>query len=226
MFLGAVAVLGAGVRVVRAGGASAVGAQPELERQAQAADSSARAGRSGRGGRPVGRGRGSPGRKPGPFDSASAHSRDTVPPQVGAGPLDRRGYVNGKLDLDVATAAQINALPGVSATMARRIVLDRAMRGPFVTRDGLRRVTGVGPAFLSKIDSLIVFTGTVAQPSVSDTVIARNRKVRAKPPTRPVAPRTTGPRPTPSPPGVSDSCSPDPESAASPLPAWSTPVQR
>ena len=64
--------------------------------------------------------------------------------------------------------------------MARRIVIDRTLRGPFVTRDGLRRVTGVGPAFLSKIDSLVTFTGTVTQPSASDTVIARNRKVRGQ----------------------------------------------
>ena len=183
VFLGAVAVLGAGVRVVRASGASAVGEQPALERQAQAADSSARAGRSsggGRsGGRPGGRGRGARGRS-GTLDSARSRARDTVPTQGGAAPFDRRGYFNGKLDLDVASAAQIDALPGVSATMARRIVIDRTLRGPFVTRDGLRRVTGVGPAFLSKIDSLITFTGTVTQPSASDTVIARNRKVRAE----------------------------------------------
>jgi len=189
MFLGAVAVLGAGVRVVRASNASAAGPQPELERQVQAADSSARAGRSARGGRSGGRGRGSRGRNAAPLDSAAA--------QAGSGSMDRRGYVNGKLDLDVASAAQIDALPGVSATMARRIVLDRALRGPFVTRDGLRRVTGVGPAFLSKIDSLVTFSGTVTQPSASDTIIGRTRKVRAKPATRPEARRTAGPRPTP-----------------------------
>ena len=225
MFLGAVAVLGAGVRVVRASAAS-VGPQPELERQAHAADSAAHAGRQqGRGGRSGGRGRGSRGRG-GPRDSVSSRVPDTLPPQTGIGALDRRGYFNGKLDLDVATAAQIDALPGVSATMARRIVVDRTLRGPFVTRDGLRRVPGVGPSFLAKIDSLITFTGTVAQPSATDTAIARNRKVRAKPATRPAAPRTTGPRPTPSPLEVSDSCSLDPESAAFPQPASSALVQR
>src|SRR5215813_2457469 len=49
LFLGVVAVLGAGVRVVRAAnGRAATGAQPALEQQSQAADSAARAGRGGR----------------------------------------------------------------------------------------------------------------------------------------------------------------------------------
>jgi hypothetical protein len=69
--------------------------------------------------------------------------------------------------------------------MAKRIVADRMMRGPFVTRDGLRRVPGVGPAFLAKIDSLVTFSGTVVQPSASDTVIARVGKPRSKRASRP-----------------------------------------
>jgi Helix-hairpin-helix motif len=200
VFLGTVAVLGAAVRVVRASARPTAGEQPELEHQVQAADSSWRAGRGGRAGRGArsgGRGRGGRGRGAVKPDSGTqAMAQGT--PQSGDGALDRRGYINGKLDLDVATAAQINALPGVSATMARRIVLDRAMRGPFITRDGLRRVTGAGPAFVARIDSLVTFTGTVVQPSASDTVIARTRKVRAKPVRRPAAPRTAVPRPTPS----------------------------
>jgi competence ComEA-like helix-hairpin-helix protein len=93
-------------------------------------------------------------------------------------PADRRGYIGAKLDLDVATLAQIDSLPGVTPLMARRIVLDRIAHGPFVTRDGLRRVSGVGQVFLSKIDSLITFSGTVKMPSADDTVPSRARRGR------------------------------------------------
>ena len=105
MFFGTVAVLGAGVRVVRANSTPSVGQQPELQRQRQAADSSARAGRAGRAARPA-RGRG---RASGPRRGVAPDSQ-----RVGVGALDRRGYFNGKLDLDVATAQQMDALPGVN----------------------------------------------------------------------------------------------------------------
>lgn len=225
VFLGFVAVLGAGVHVVRASGEAPNGSQPALEHQAQAADSAARAGRSGRGGRGRGRGRGGGGNRRVVADSATRGRADSTQ-SPGAGALDRRGYVNGKLDLDIATAAQIDALPGMSATMARRIVLDRALRGPFVTKDGLRRVTGVGPSLLAKIDTLVTFSGTFTQPSPTDTVIARNRKVRPKTSTRPAAPRTRVPPPAPSLPEDADTCSPDPVSAASSPPTSSMPAHR
>ena len=185
MFLGAVAVLGAGVRVLRASGASAHGPQPALDRQQQAADSAARAARAGRAGdrgRSSGRGRGSSGRrKTGRGASSSSGQAGSGKQPAGQGPLDRPGYFNGKLDLDVATLSQIDSLPGVSPAMAKRIVIDRMMRGPFVTRDGFKRVTGVGPKFLAKIDSLVTFTGTVVQPNPADTIMARTRRVRVKP---------------------------------------------
>lgn len=187
VFLGAIAVLGAGVRVVRANSASADAAQPGLERQTKSADSAAQAARDKQS---TGRGRSSS-RAPAKRRSSGGRAK-TKPgeamPKYGDGPFDRPGYINGKLDLDVATAAQIDSLPGVGSTMAKRIVLDRAMRGPFVTRDGLRRVSGVGPAFLRKIDSLITFSGTVRQPSPTDTALVRNRAARGrllKPPAEP-----------------------------------------
>ncbi|HEY7393239.1 MAG TPA: helix-hairpin-helix domain-containing protein, partial [Gemmatimonadaceae bacterium] len=98
--------------------------------------------------------------------------------RAASGLLDHPGYVGGKLDLDVATAAQIDSLPGVGPTMAKRIAVDRMKRGPFVTRDGFRRVPGVGPAFLARIDSLVVFSGTVRFPTDADTIIPRARRPR------------------------------------------------
>lgn len=186
LFLGAVAVLGAGVRVVRAAnGRSATGVQPALEQQSQAADSAARAGR-GRGGRTSGaKGKGSGAKQDTTGRRSTRASRDSISAgeraaraRAASGLLDHPGYVGGKLDLDVATAAQIDSLPGVGPTMAKRIVVDRMKRGPFVTRDGFRRVPGVGPAFLARIDSLVVFSGTVRFPTEADTVIPSRRRPR------------------------------------------------
>jgi DNA uptake protein ComE-like DNA-binding protein len=174
MFIGVVAVLGAGVRVVRAAsGASTSAAQPALDRQMTAADSAAKASRLAKQGtarpqqgvhRPRSR----------QIADSAKRARDSTA-RTGAGQHDRRGYIAGKLDLDVATLAQIDSLPGVTPLMARRIVLDRMARGPFVTRDGLRRVSGVGQIFLSRIDSLITFSGTVHMPEPADTAPPRRR---------------------------------------------------
>jgi competence protein ComEA len=176
MFVSTVAVLGAAVRVVRAAkGDPKLAVQPALERQAKAADSAAHAGRA-RGTNRLQQGRGRGGR--GRVVDSTKRTRDTIA-RASAGLFDRPGYIGTKLDLDVATLTQIDSLPGVTALMARRIVLDRIAHGPFVTRDGLRRVSGVGQFFLSRIDSLVTYSGTVKQPTAADTAPPRFRRVRA-----------------------------------------------
>jgi competence protein ComEA len=82
------------------------------------------------------------------------------------------------LDLDVATAAQIDSLPGVTPLMARRIVADRIARGPFLSMNGLERVSGVGRLFIQKIDTLVTFSGTYRFPAATDTVIKKRKKKR------------------------------------------------
>ncbi|MGH7620347.1 MAG: ComEA family DNA-binding protein [Gemmatimonadaceae bacterium] len=180
MFIGAVAVLGAAVRVVRAANdGESPRSQPALAHQLQAADSAAKAGRS-YGGRGARQGTGRGARSRAPTDTLK-RKRDSLE-RVNRSPLDRPGYIGGKLDLDVATVAQIDSLPHVSRLMARRIVLDRMAHGPFVTRDGLRRVSGAGPIFLMQIDSLVAFSGTMRMPSPADTAGALSRKPRARVP--------------------------------------------
>lgn len=178
MFIGAVAVLGAAVRVVRAASANGPATvQPALDRQVKAADSAAHASRGGTsspGRGRQGRGRGARARS---ASDTSKRVRDSIA-RAQRARLDRPGYIGGKLDLDVATLAQIDSLPGVSLLMARRIIFDRIAHGPFVTRDGLRRVSGVGQIFLSRIDSLITFSGVVRMPSAADTAAPPSRKGR------------------------------------------------
>jgi predicted flap endonuclease-1-like 5' DNA nuclease len=207
VFLGAVAVLGAGVRVSRAAsrGDASPTEQAALDRQMASADSAATAGRATGGAKRSGGRGGRRAVRPREWSSDSAFS----PPDTGQGKPARRkageartgpGYVNGKLDLDVATAAQIDSLPGVTPTMAKRIAADRMKRGPFLNLDGLRRVSGVGPSLAKWLDTLVTFSGAYTQGAAQDSTIrARPRKSRrGGGAMRPAAQRTRGPPPAPS----------------------------
>lgn len=57
----------------------------------------------------------------------------------------------GGLEMDRATAADWERLPGIGPSLAARIVADRAERGPFQTPEGLLRVRGIGPRTLDRI---------------------------------------------------------------------------
>jgi DNA uptake protein ComE-like DNA-binding protein len=188
VFVGAIAVLGAGVRVMRAAtGGKSVAAQPALEHQLAAADSARM--QQGRGRSAAKRGKGGGRRGRGASDSS-----------------DQRPPTKSKLDLDVATAAQVDLLPGVTPMMARRIVADRMMRGPFMSKDGLRRVPGVGPRLMQQLDTLITFSGTFAPSSPADTVIVPRKKMRARSAMPPVVLRKSAPPRAPSLRGAADSC--------------------
>lgn len=54
------------------------------------------------------------------------------------------------LDLNAATAQQLQTLPGIGAKMAERILAERAKRF-FASVDELRRVGGIGPKTLEKL---------------------------------------------------------------------------
>lgn len=82
------------------------------------------------------------------------------------------------MDLDVATATQIDSLPGISPTLSKRIVLDRIAHGPFASLEKLRRVKGVSAALVQRIDSLVTFSGTIRAGDPADTVIIKPQSKR------------------------------------------------
>ena len=61
----------------------------------------------------------------------------------------------GPVDINTATAAQLDALPGVGPATAAAIVQDRAAHGPFRSVDDLGRVRGIGPAKLAQLHDLV-----------------------------------------------------------------------
>lgn len=81
-------------------------------------------------------------------------------------PVERPGPV----DLDVATAAEIESLRHIGPALARRIVADRDSFGPFGSREGLLRVKGIGPSMVEKLDSNVTFS---LLPRPNNTVIPR-----------------------------------------------------
>jgi competence protein ComEA len=94
----------------------------------------------------------------------------------------------GPVDLDVAGAKEIEALRHIGPTLAKRIVADRDSFGPFGSLEGLRRVKGVGPSMVAKLDSSVTFS---LVPRPRNTVISRPSelpKARRKPHRRDMRP--------------------------------------
>ena len=55
------------------------------------------------------------------------------------------------LDLNAASAAELDALPGIGPVLAARIVEHRRRQGPFRSVEELRSVPGIGPKLLARL---------------------------------------------------------------------------
>jgi competence protein ComEA len=64
------------------------------------------------------------------------------------------------IDINTASAAEFDRLPGIGPAYAERIVLDRDANGPFDGVDDLVRVKGIGPKKLEKIRPFVRAGGT------------------------------------------------------------------
>jgi len=76
---------------------------------------------------------------------------DGVAAATGGGGAQAASPGSGKVDINSATAEQLDALPGIGPATAAKIVSDRTSNGPFRNVDDLMRVPGIGP---SKFDAL------------------------------------------------------------------------
>ncbi len=58
--------------------------------------------------------------------------------------------------VNLASAAELERLPGIGPVLAKKIVDHREANGPFARAEDLLRVSGIGPSTLSAIRDLIV----------------------------------------------------------------------
>src|SRR5207237_7727044 len=77
-------------------------------------------------------------------------------PAAAASVAAQGGSTAAPLQLSVATAEQLDALPGVGPATAAKIVAYRQEHGPFRAVDDLVGVPGLGPAKLAAITDLVV----------------------------------------------------------------------
>ncbi len=55
------------------------------------------------------------------------------------------------IDLNTATAAEMDALPGIGPALAERVVAHRAQHGRFRSVDELEKVPGIGPSLVARV---------------------------------------------------------------------------
>jgi competence protein ComEA len=77
-----------------------------------------------------------------------------VPPTAPAGPPGAPAP-GAPIDLNTATATQLDQLPGVGPVLAQRIVDYRTQHGGFRSTDELRQVSGIGDAKFADLKNLV-----------------------------------------------------------------------
>ncbi|WP_249523419.1 ComEA family DNA-binding protein [Modestobacter marinus] len=68
-----------------------------------------------------------------------------------AGPTGGAVVGGAPLDLNSATVAELDALPGIGPVLAQRIVDHRTVHGPFTSVERLDDVSGIGPAIFAEL---------------------------------------------------------------------------
>lgn len=73
----------------------------------------------------------------------------------GAASRRQRGDAAELIDVNRASAKELEALPGIGPALAGRIIASREADGRFRTVDELQRVAGIGPALLQRLRPLV-----------------------------------------------------------------------
>ena len=65
------------------------------------------------------------------------------------------GASDGKVNINVASSAELEALPGIGSATAEKIISSRQVEGPFTSPEELKRVSGIGDKKYAAIADLI-----------------------------------------------------------------------
>ena len=74
---------------------------------------------------------------------------------TGTGTAAEGGTASGLVDLNSATVADLDGLPGIGPVLAQRILDHREEQGPFGSVEELDDVSGIGPALYAEISPLV-----------------------------------------------------------------------
>jgi competence ComEA-like helix-hairpin-helix protein len=176
LFLAAVAVLGIGARLAGTeaeGPAATVESRRALARQIAAVDSARADQERRKRERKGGEGRADRRRRTGTLAMESGAARDAPP--LPAGPVD----------VDRASAEELERLPGIGPALARRIVEERDRDGPFGSAAALERVRGIGPKLVGRLRDRVTFSGVPRLPGAdggSLRTAPAERRARRPPP--------------------------------------------
>ena len=83
---------------------------------------------------------------------------ETSPPVTSLAGISRAATVDscgGLMDLNAASSAQLDTLPGIGLVRANDIVAYREQNGPFSSIETITEISGIGPATLEKIRELV-----------------------------------------------------------------------
>ncbi len=72
---------------------------------------------------------------------------------------DTRPYIDGKINVNAATADDLMLLPGIGTELANRIVEYRSKNGPFKNIYELTNINGIGDSNLNKIKEYLTVGG-------------------------------------------------------------------
>ncbi len=85
-----------------------------------------------------------------------ADGEQVVVPVRGAAAVAAGALPTAPLDLNSASAEQLDALPGIGPATAAKIVAYRQAHGPFRSVDGLDAVPGIGPSRIEQLKGLVI----------------------------------------------------------------------
>src|SRR5207247_2271571 len=86
------------------------------------------------------------------FEKTSGQAAKSV--KIEKAPSSKLAALTELIDINRATVAELQKLPGIGPKMSQRIADEREKR-PFASVDELRRVSGIGPKTLDKLKPLV-----------------------------------------------------------------------
>ena len=101
--------------------------------------------------------------EPAPADRAALEAQIAVVESVRSGRHRKAARASSSetaaiIDVNAATAEQLEALPRVGPALAKRIIDDRNANGPFGSLEDLQRVKGIGPAMAKVLAPRVTFS--------------------------------------------------------------------